>query len=167
MNEQNNIEETLWSYIDGSLDEPQVSFVDKLVQTDAVWRSKYEELLELHQLVLDSAALEQPSMRFTQNVMEQISKHYITPAATNYINKNVIRGIGLFFLISIAGLLVYGFGQVNWQHSSNTALLNQLDWSKFYSSAYTNIFIVANILLGLMLLDMVLTQKKRKNLANP
>lgn len=167
MNEEINMEEMLWDYIDGNADIKNTSFIENLLQSDAVWQAKYKELLEVHTLMLESIELDQPSLRFTQNVMEEISRLYITPAASNYINKNVIRGIGIFFLISIAGLLVYGFGQTNWSDTSNVIPgmdkldVSRFDWSRFYNNTYTNIFIMVNIILGLMLLDMYLTRKKK------
>ena len=164
MNEQQNIEETLWDYIDGSLNTTDVSFVEKLVQTDALWKAKYNELLEVHQLMQNHVELEEPSMRFTQNVMEEISRLYITPAAKTYINKNIIWGIGIFFLTTIVGLLGYMFGQVNWSQPGtgfNFDSITNIDWSKLFNSSYMNIFIIINIVLALMLLDMYLTKKKR------
>jgi hypothetical protein len=166
MNEEVNMEEMLWSYIDSGLSGDETSFVEKLLRSDAIWKAKYEELLDVHTLMLGSIELDQPSMRFTQNVMEEISRLYITPAASNYINKNVIRGIGIFFLTTIIGLLAYGFGQTNWSETKGIPGMKQLDiskvdWSKFYNNSYTNIFIMVNIVLGLMLLDMYLTKKKK------
>lgn len=166
MNEQHNIEEKLWNYIDGSVSAEEKSFVDELLATNAEWRTKYAELVDIHQLMKDHIELEEPSMRFTQNVMEEISRLYITPAASSYINKNIIRGIGLFFITMIIGLLGYSFGQINWNEPSNTRLPNYditgFDWSKLFNSTYMNIFIMINIVLGLMLLDMYLTKRKKR-----
>lgn len=164
MNDQQNIEETLWNYIDGSMNAEDSSFVEKLLQTDAIWKSKYGELLEVHELMKNNIALEEPSMRFTQNVMEEISRLYITPATKNYINKNIIWGITIFFLTTIIAVLGYGFGQINWSQAGSNPVNNsiaQMDWSKFFGSTYMNIFIMINIILGLMLLDMYLTKKKK------
>lgn len=163
MNTPANIEETLWNYIDGTMDDQQLLFVEELIRSNQEWRLKYAELMEVHQLLQDDVDLEQPSMRFTQNVMEEISRLYITPATRNYINKNVIWGIGLFFLTTIAGLLVYGLGQIDWSQPStgNVPEIPQ-DWSRMFSGTYVNVFIMINIVLGLMLLDMYLTNKKKK-----
>ena len=141
MNEEINMEEMLWSYIDGTINKEETSFVEALLRTDAIWQAKYKDLLDVHSLVLESIELDQPSLRFTQNVMEEISRLYITPAASNYINKNVIRGIGLFFLTTIVGLLVYGFGQTNWADTASVPGMEKLDmrrvdWSKFYNNSY-------------------------------
>ena len=109
-----NIEETLWNYIDGSMEDSELDFVEELIRTNQEWRQKNAELMEMYQGLQDDIDLEHPSLRFTQNVMEEISRLYITPATGNYINKNIIRGIGLFFLITILGLIAYIFGQIDW-----------------------------------------------------
>ena len=44
--------------------------------------------------------------------MEEIARHQIAPATNSYINKNIIRGIGAFFLAAIGGALIYTFVQV-------------------------------------------------------
>jgi hypothetical protein len=162
-----NMEETLWNYIDGSMNDQQLLFVEELLQSNQEWRAKYAELMEVHQLMQDSVDLEQPSLRFTQNVMEEISRLYITPATGNYINKNIIWGIGLFFLTTIAGLVIYGIGNIDWSKPDSSGAYPSLDvpafnWSQFFTSSYMNGFIMINIVLGLMLLDMYLTKRKLK-----
>jgi hypothetical protein len=42
-----------------------------MIETNLEWKNKYHELIEIHQ-VLNAAELEQPSMRFTKNVMEKL-----------------------------------------------------------------------------------------------
>ena len=71
------------------------------------WKNKYHELLDVHQL-MKTSGLEQPSMRFTKNVLEEIAKLHIAPATKNYINNKIIWGIGAFFITLIAGFIVYG-----------------------------------------------------------
>lgn len=168
MNTPSNIEETLWNYIDGTMEDQQLLFVEELIRSNQEWRLKYAELMEVHQLLQDDVDLEQPSMRFTQNVMEEISRLYITPATRNYINKNVIWGIGIFFLTTIAGLLIYGLGQIDWSQPSSGSVPDvstpAIDWSRMFSGTYVNVFIMINIVLGLMLLDMYLSNKKKRAL---
>jgi hypothetical protein len=166
MNIPANIEESLWNYIDGTMSNEELEFVEELIRTNHEWRMKYAELMDVHQLMQDNADLDQPSMRFTQNVMEEISRLYITPATRNYINKNVIWGIGIFFLTTIFGLLIYGLGQIDWSQPSTGAVpdmpMPEVDWSRMFSGTYVNVFIMVNIILGLMLLDMYLTKKKQE-----
>ena len=161
---RNNIDERLWEYIDGFSSAEERSAIEKLVETNSQWKEKYRELLEVHQLV-QSSALEEPSLRFTKNVMEEIAKYHIAPATKTYINKKIIWGITTFFLVLIIGFLIYGFGQVNWSAKSDTNLpidLSKLDFSKFFNNTYVNIFMMINVVLGLMLLDRYLASKRKK-----
>jgi hypothetical protein len=160
------IEQRLWSYIDGIDTREERSSVEELLQNNLDWKNKYRELLEVHEL-MKSVELDQPSLRFTKNVMEEIAKYHIAPATKNYINKKIIWGIAAFFFTLIAGFLVYGFGQVDWSATddSNTQLpidFSQVDYSKFFNSNFVNAFMMVNVLLGLVLLDRILANKRKK-----
>ncbi len=166
MNEQLN-EERLWNFIDGTIDASEKSAIEQLIATNLEWKNKYHELLEVNQL-MSSSELESPSMRFTKNVMEDIAKYHVAPATRSYINKNIVGGIGGFFIVMILGFLIYGFSQITWTNISSESILPALniskkfDFSKFYNPTYVSIFIMINVVLGLMLLDMVLEKKKEK-----
>ena len=158
------IEQQLWSFIDGTSTREERSAIEKLLESNLEWMNKYHELLDVHQL-LKSAELEQPSMRFTKNVMEEIAKYHIAPATKKYINKRVIWGIAAFFFTLIIGFLAYGFGQVDWNAQSDTKIpfdLSQVDISKFFNNNFVNGFMMINVLLGLVLLDRVLANKRKK-----
>ncbi|HET6767797.1 MAG TPA: hypothetical protein VFH08_10375, partial [Chitinophagaceae bacterium] len=71
-----DIEQQLWSYIDGHSTSEERSSIEKLLQSNLDWKDKYHELLEIHQL-MNAAELEQPSLRFTKNVMEKIARYHI------------------------------------------------------------------------------------------
>lgn len=166
MDIQPTIEERLWDYIDGTCNEEEKTFIEQLIATNLEWKAKYKELLDVHQLMGD-LELEQPSMRFTQNVMEEIGKYQIAPAAQSYINKKVIRGIFAFFMLTIVGFLIYGFGQVDWSSSGSGDSSFPIDFSKvdlsvFFNNTYTNVFMMVNVVLGLVLLDMYLGKKKKQ-----
>ena len=113
MSQQQNIEQQLWSYIDGLSTTDERSAIQKMIETNLEWKNKYQELIEMHQLV-NATELEYPSMRFTKNVMEKIAMLHIAPATKNYINKKIIWGITGFFLTLIVAFLIYGFAQVDW-----------------------------------------------------
>lgn len=171
MNTQQSIEERLWDYIDGHALPEEKSAIEQLIESNIEWRNKYHELLDVHQLMSNSLELDEPSMRFTQNVMEDIAKFHIAPAAQSYINKRIIRGIFAFFLLTIAGFLIYGLGQMNWSGGGGSTTLpfnvdisaiNKVDFSKFFNNTYTSIFVMINAVLGLVLLDMYLGKKKKQ-----
>ncbi len=169
MSTQQQMEERLWSYIDGFGEANERSAIEKLLQSNVEWQSKYKELLDVHQL-LKQSELEEPSMRFTRNVMEEIAKLQIAPATKNYINKKIINSLGAFFVTMVVGFLVYGFAQLDWSAatSGNSTSLpidfGKLDFSKFFSNTYVNILIMINIVLGLVLLDRYLNKKKNESL---
>jgi hypothetical protein len=166
METQQQIEQRLWDYIDGTCTEQEKSFVQQLIESNMEWKAKYKELLEVHQLMQNSLELDEPSLRFRQNVMEEIAKYQIAPATKSYINKNIIRGIGAFFIIMVIGFIVSGFAQVNWTDTTSTSGLpidfSKLEWSRFFDNTYMNIFMMVNIVLGLVLLDMYLGKKKKQ-----
>ena len=166
MKEEQLIEDRLWDYIDGRSAADEKTAIEQLIEENISWRKKYHELLDVHQL-MSSSELESPSLRFTMNVMEEIGKHYVAPATKSYINNKVIWGIGTFFLVMITGFLIYGFSQVSWSSTTEPSeIMNQynklpkVDLSRFFSNTYTNIFMMINVVLGLMFLDMYLHRKK-------
>ena len=168
MNRQQNMEERLWEYIDGACNAEDRLFIEQLIADNQEWRAKYQELLELQDLMAHHLELDEPSMRFTQNIMEAIGKEHIAPAAKTYINKRIIWGVAGFFMVSIIGLLIAGIAQVNWSASgTDNSLINlnkidfdKIDVSKFFNNTYTSIFMMINAVLGLMLLDMYLHRRK-------
>ena len=163
-----NIEDRIWDYIDGISSAEEKSAIEKMISTNAEWQRTYHELLEAHH-ILSNIALEEPSLRFSKNVMEEIAKYQVAPATRNYINKKIIWGIGGFFVAMIAGLLVYCLAQLSWTSSggSSSGLLSEynadkLNWGKLFNNTYVNIFVMINVVLGLMLLDMYLRRKKQQ-----
>jgi hypothetical protein len=110
-------------------------------------------------------------MRFTKNVMDEISRFQVAPATKSFINKNVIRGIGAFFLSLITGLLVYVFSQVKWSSPGTSTLklpsvdlggLDKFDYGRLFSSLPVTLFMLIVVVLGLVLLDLYLQQKKKE-----
>ena len=158
-------ETRLWEYIDGSALASETLAIKKLIEENAVWREKYSELLAVHQM-LQSSELEEPSMRFTKNIMEEISKLHIAPAAKTYINKKVIWGIGGAFIAMIVGFLIYAIAQINWSEgTSDTSMgfdLTRIDYSKMFNNNLMNAFMMVNIVLGLIFLDRYLANKRNK-----
>jgi hypothetical protein len=166
MDNQNDIEVRLWEYIDGLSSNEEKTVIEKLVSENAEWKAKYHELLEVHQS-LNLVELEQPSMRFTKNVMEEIAKYQIAPATKTYINSKVIWGIGIFFLTMIVGFLVYGIGQIDWTVAGDSkgtlgVDLTKIDYSQMFNSNLMNGVMMLNVVLGLFLLDRYLSNKNKR-----
>jgi hypothetical protein len=160
------MEMKLWEYIDGVSMPSEKSNIEKLIAENAEWRSKYQELVEVHQL-MQATELEQPSLRFTKNVMEEIAKFHVAPAAKKYLNNKIIWGIGIFFIVTIVGFVVYGISQVNWNEASDSKStlgidMDKIDFGKMFNNTFVNVFVMLNIVLALMFLDRYLSNRKEE-----
>jgi hypothetical protein len=172
MNTEQPMEDRLWDYIDGISSPAERSAIDELLAANLEWQQKYRELLNVHQL-LNASELDAPSMRFTKNVMEEIARHHVAPATKTYINKNIIRGIGAFFLTLIVGLVTYILSQFKWSATGNGSFfvpksanlnlerLNNVNVSKAFNSTYITVFMLIAVVMGFMLLDMYLQRKRQ------
>ncbi len=166
------MDERLWDYIDGLSSPVERSAIEELISANQDWLRKYRELLEVHQLLL-SSELEAPPMRFTKNVMEEIARYQVAPATKNYINKNIIRGIGAFFLTLITGFFIYCMGQFKWSGGGNSSSnhlpsydlgLEKFNWEKLFSNTPVTLFMLIVVVLGLVFLDLYLQRKKERAL---
>lgn len=160
------MEEKIWSYIDGTSSKDEVAFVEQMIATDAIWRVKYSELKEINQLLKADMELEQPSMRFSMNVMDQLQGLQPAPATKQYINKTIIRSIAVFFILSIVGFLIYSFTLIDWSSPASTGEGYQLpsmsfDYKLFLNSTWLNVLLMLNVVMGLLYLDNYLRRKKK------
>jgi len=174
MNTEHPMELRLWDYIDGLCSPAERAAIEELLAANREWQEKHRELLNIQQL-LSSSELEAPSMRFTKNVMEEIARYHVAPATKSYVNKNVIRGIGAFFVTMIVGVLAYFAAQFKWTASPSSdggniiipdkigQGLNRLEAvnvTKAFNSTYIILLLLIAVILGFALLDMYLQQKK-------
>lgn len=160
------MEVRLWEYIDGFGNDGERSSIEKLIAENAEWKAKYYELLEVHQS-LNLVELEEPSLRFTKNVMEEIAKYHVAPATKTYINSKIVWGIGLFFITMIVGFLIYGFAQIDWTVAGETKKpfgvdLTKVDYSGMFNNNLMNGIMMLNIVLGLFLFDRYLSNRNKK-----
>ena len=83
----------------------------------------------------------------------------------SHFNNKIIWGIGIFFLGIIVAILAYGFSQMEWSTSANSTFSDQLekiDVSKFFNNTLINVFMMINVVLGLVLLDFYLGNKRKQ-----
>ncbi len=167
MNNEQHIDEQLWKYIDGFAAAEERTAIEELIRHNLDWKQRYDELLNLQQMLQQYTETEEPSMRFTQNVMDQVAMIKVAKATGAYINKKIIRGLALFFIITIASVMIFNLGHINWS-STGTATgsldtgLDKVEPGKYLNSTVINIVIMLNVILGLALFDRYLTNKKKK-----
>ena len=90
---------------------------------------------------------------------------HIAPATRSYINRRIVWGIGIFFITMLAAILIYSFAQlstVSNEQGDISKTLSKVDYSKLFSNTWVNIFMGVNVLLGLILLDVYLTNKRKE-----
>lgn len=164
MEQQEAIEMELWEYLDGTCTEADRNRIALLIQSNAMWKECFDELSALHQQIPALMEEEQPSMRFTKDVMDAVARVQIAPATKQYINKGIIRAIAAFFVIAITTIIGYALAHADW--SSTAAFVpvpkmsfDRVDTSALFNSGYINAIIAVNVVLGLVLIDKMLRRK--------
>jgi hypothetical protein len=164
MEAKRRMEERIWAYMDGLLDGKEKAAVEKLLYTDPAWKKCHDSLRDLDR-TLHSVSLEEPSMRFTKNVMEQITSLQVAPATGTYVNKRIIYGIGGFFLLLITATLAYVIPQLDFSQTSPEQFPVKLpsmefDWSRYVNSTTLQVFFILDTVAALFFLDRYLQRKK-------
>lgn len=166
MTEQQYREQRIWAYIDGVVSREEKEAIEQKLEQHIEWKSTYQKLLAVHRM-LQSSELEHPPLRFTKNVMEKIAFLEIAPATKTYFDKKIIRGFAVFFLTLITGGIIYAFMQIEGSSGNSPAMnqyidLSKLDFTLLLNNHIVTLLTMANVLLGLVLLDQLLAHKRKK-----
>lgn len=156
------MEMLLWDYIDGGCNATEEERVSQLIANDSTWKSKYNELLAFN-TSLTGVAPEQPSMRFTKDVMDAIATTAIAPKTKSYINNYIVRSIAAFFLLVITVSLFVLYSGVNSsipQLAIKNPLKIKLDWLS--SGTVMNFIALTGILCLLLLADHFIRNKRTR-----
>lgn len=151
-----SIEEKLWEYIDGTCTADEREAIKQLIAGDEIYRHKYQELLVFNQEMAVDMELDEPPMAFTYHVMETIRTEYAMqhPLKTR-VNKNLIRVIGGFFIVSLTVMLVIALSGLHWpadvQIASNSTHLP--DFKNLLNDGTLKVFLFFDTVLLLFLAD--------------
>ena len=157
----NSIEEKLWNYIDGTASPEEQHAISLLIEQDEVYRKKYRELLALN-AEFAAIELDEPPMAFTYNVMEAIRNEHAQAPLKARVNLNIIKGIGLFFVLTISAILIFALASVNWSASADTATqvkFTMPNMSHYLTSPLMQGFWFLDIVLALYTFDTYLRKK--------
>lgn len=168
----NNIEEKLWSYIDGTCPADEQPAISRLIASDESVRLKYNELLALDK-EFAAMELDEPSMAFTYNVIEAIrTEEAMVPLKTR-VNKRIIMGIMLFFVISLTGFIIYALSQMDISSAGVPAIVSKVTVSvklpqvnTQFSKPMVEGFMFFDVILGLYLFDKYLRRKNSDKLVS-
>jgi hypothetical protein len=163
MEQNEEMEMQIWAFIDDSCNPMDKTRIAMLVQQNAEWREKYEELVELHAGITQNMELDEPSLRFSRNVMDAVGATKMVRSTKQYINKSIIRGIAAFFIGVISVCIIYAFATINWNAAPGEVLkgvnLDNLKLDHILNPGVLNIIIAINIILALALADKILRKR--------
>jgi len=155
----NTIEQQLWDYIDGNLNETQRKSIEEKIESDISVKLQYEELLNLN-IAFGEMELDEPSMSFTRNVMEVVALQPAPVSLKTKVDNRIIFSIAAFFVLSILamlGYIVYNTTFVMPDFSKYFAV--NLNVEKVLTPTTLYIFIGVDLILGLIFIDYVLRKK--------
>lgn len=152
-----SIEEQIWDYIDGNLDSGQKAAIGHKIATDATYQSVYQELFAVHQQ-METIELEEPSMSFTRNVMEQVKLEIQPVSLKTKIDHKIILGIASFFILALVSVLVYAVSNVQFTVAKWT--LPTLNIEPFITPFSIRIFLFIDLLIGLICIDSIFRKKR-------
>ena len=161
----NTIEEQLWSYIDGNCTVVEKMEIEAKLVANSQYSSAYKELLILHQ-DLGSIELEEPSMSFTRNVMEQVNLELKPVALKTKVDHRIIYSIGVLFVLSLMAIFGYVLATAELSISFKMPEINfSLYESKIITPTSIKIFLMVDVVLALLFIDSyfrrkIKTQKK-------
>lgn len=107
------IEQKIWDYLDGNLDEKGRQEIERLIESNSEYRAVYEDLSDINNSLL-KMDLEEPSLRFTGNIMDKLKNEPVPGSIKSLVDKRIIYGLLIFFLSAIAFLLAVLMFRLDW-----------------------------------------------------
>ena len=150
-------EEQMWDIIDGIATPDVKAQHDLLLKSDAVYKADFDKLMHL-QMQLLKLDLEEPSMRFTQNILDKVTPSVKTVVKPDKVVRGFLLGMGILACAIIGFTVVMGGGQGNTPATGvasffqNTFSSDKI-FSGLYSSSLFPIFMLINTFLLYMIVD--------------
>jgi len=157
----------LWDYIDGVCTGTEKMLVQELIATDRVWQERYEQYMRLHSELQQSMETEQPSLRFTKNVMENIAASTIARPAKTYVNKWVVRSIAAFFIVTLGIVVIAAISSIapgidfSGDKSLLPAFVKNISFGQIFNGNTVMLSITVCAITGLIFLDTYRSRVKR------
>ncbi len=163
----NMIEERIWDYLDGlsSLEEQEI--ITNLIANDPIYKEKYQELLAI-QKDIQLLELDEPSMSFTNKVMDKVAFQSKPLSAKAMIDKRIIYGISAVLGVLLLACLAIAFKGIDWSLSATVPVKFNLDQftSQFkLSSEARKLFLYGFLMFDTIAALMVMDKYLRKRLA--
>jgi len=155
----NTIEQQLWDYIDGNLDENLKKSIEEKIDSDPQIKLQYEEFLKFN-LTFSNLDLEEPSMSFTRKVMEDVALVPAPISLKTRVDTRIIYSIGGFFVLSILAILSFiAYNTKFTMPNFDFDLTFNFDTGKIITPTTINIFLFVDLIIGLVFMDYFLRKK--------
>ncbi|RNL50684.1 anti-sigma factor [Pedobacter jejuensis] len=159
----NTIDQQLWDYIDGNLNETQRKSIEEKIETDISVKLQYEELLNFN-TAFNEMELDEPSMSFTRNVMDSVALEPAPVSLKTKVDNRIIYSIGGFFVVSLMALLGYVFYNSTFTMPDFSRYLSvSFEIDKVITPTSLYIFLGIDLVLGLIYIDYFLRKKLNQN----
>ncbi|MEZ4959980.1 MAG: hypothetical protein R2830_09185 [Saprospiraceae bacterium] len=106
-----NIQELLWKYAEGQCSEPEKAEMERILVADESLREELRLVQEV-QSALAGMEVEQPSMRFAQNVMEALPKKLYAPTAIEPLLPDTLKTL-FWAIVGVLVMMVALVGKVH------------------------------------------------------
>jgi len=156
-------EEQLWNYIDGFCTNTEKAEIEAKLATDTAFRQLYIQLLEVNKQLATHLEIDEPSMSFTRNIMEQV-QHEIAPMKLKTkVDKRIIYVIGGFFSLTLLAVLVYAFATATPNFTFEMPSINlETDIQPLLTLTALKIFLFVDAVLLLIYFDSYLRRKSKR-----
>uniref|UniRef100_UPI003D7F526C anti-sigma factor family protein n=1 Tax=Pedobacter sp. TaxID=1411316 RepID=UPI003D7F526C len=154
-----SLEEQIWEYIDGLGTAQERAALEKKIAADPAFKALYQELMELNQL-MGTIELEEPSMGFTRNIMEQIKLEPAPAALNTQVDKRIIYSLAAVFLLSIFTALAYVLANSSFTPMENPSFNFRINLDQLINPLVLQIFLYMDAILILLYLDRLYRSKK-------
>lgn len=164
---ERNIELQLWEYIDGVCTDAEKQRIAALISNDSIWAKTHRELLAFQQELVAHNEVQEPHMRFTQNVMDAIEGMQPAPVMRSYINRSLMRGLAVFFISSIGLSLMAILLSTNWKTHANILdlawRLPKVELSAIFNAHSVTVGLSMLVMLTLVFVDQMLRARRLKH----
>lgn len=155
----------IWRFIDGDCDEAETKALLQRIEEDPDFKQAVEERRQLDQAFVD-LELEQPSMRFTTNVMENLPSLYQQLPTRDLLGPSWVKAFwgGLSFLM-LSTIGIGFFSPETYPEPSNNFTRETIDLTKSLFLPYKTAIILLSISITsifLVLLDKQLSRRNKK-----
>jgi hypothetical protein len=162
---EQTIQQELQDYMDGLCSPEKAAEIENKLAMHPEWLKEFEAFTDLETLLKSPGQMMEPSVRFTKNVMESIEGLHVAKPASAYLNKWIFYAIA--GLLGAALLAIFGISiaQMDWGTTTETPTTFQVPsfhWQGLYSSKVLQVAIMANIILGFVLIEKAVSKRNQR-----